>query len=132
MGKWAECAQEFILDSLVALARRALEPFSMQDDDFAATAPDQPSPLQRCGGAIQRWAPDAEHLTQELLRNAQIVVADPVQRHEEPPTQALFDGVRAIARSRLREHRHRRPCITQQQVRERSSTALVGPQYGKR
>lgn len=132
MGKRAECVQEFVLDSLVAFARCPLEPFSMQDDDFAATATNQSSLLQRCGGTVQRRASDAKHLTEELLCNAQIVVTDAVERHKEPTTQALFDRVRAITGGRLREHRHRRPCITQQQVRERSSTALVVTQNRKR
>ena len=73
-------------------------------------------------------APNAEHLRDEFLRQVELVAADAVVRHQQPPADAFFDRVRLIADERLRDLVGERMGETLHDLIERSAAAELGAQ----
>src|SRR4029453_2835832 len=92
----------------VALARRRLEAGAIDDRDSPARVFDQPRFLERRAGEAHRWTANAEHLSEEILLERELVRVQPIARRQEPPAHPLFERVQSIAGSRLRQCRDER------------------------
>src|SRR5581483_201235 len=90
-----------VLDDAVTLAGRRLEALAVEDADAAAAVLDQLAVLQRGRRPRDADPAHAEHVREELLRQAEFVGAHPVARHEQPAREALLDLVKAVARRGL-------------------------------
>src|SRR5689334_9587719 len=105
----AEPGRLFAEQSLLSLARDAitvtclfLERIAIEDGDAAARIRENVRSLKDAHRDRNAGAPHPEHDRQKLLRELELVSVDTIVCHENPTSAPLVDGVKAIARNRLR------------------------------
>ena len=84
-------------DHAVAAAGGFFETRAVDHGDHASTLPDEPGILKGPGDQTDRGTLDAQHLAQEFMREGKIVALGAVERGEDPPAAAGFDGMNCIA-----------------------------------
>ena len=91
----------FVRDDSVTFTRPFLESGPVEDTDSAAPGSNQACILQRPEDLRHARPPSAKHDRQELVRELDVVGADPVPRHKQPPAAALLESMQSIASNRL-------------------------------
>jgi hypothetical protein len=102
----AASVQEFrllILDQSEALTRDLLQPVGVENCDMSVSIPYQTSLLKRTGRHGHSRTAEGQHHRQKLLREWQIIGANPMARQQQPSRAALVHGMRAIAGGGLRD-----------------------------
>ena len=90
---------------------------------MAPVGPDQPRLLERLEHVRDARPPAPQHDGQVLVRQPEVVRADPVAAHQQPPAAPLLQPVQAVARHRLRHLGHERDVVAGQQLPQRPPLA---------
>ena len=75
----------------VAFARGPLDAMPIDHSDLAATVSDVAKLLESRGGRVDRRTPNAQHLSQEILCQRELVEPELVLCHENPARIALLN-----------------------------------------
>lgn len=91
-----DCAAVERLGNPVRLARHALEPRAVADQEAAAAAAHQPRALEEVQPVSNACPTDAEQLGDVLVRQADLVAVQTVVRHQKPARKAAINRVAQV------------------------------------
>ena len=67
------------------------------DIHVAASIADQAAALETTGGFVDRFAADADHVGENLLRDHKFIHLHTILRHQQPAGEARIGRVKAVA-----------------------------------
>ncbi len=94
---------EFAAHYSVTFAGSVLQAFAIADRDVSAPVFDQARALQTTRDDGHAGASRAQHLRKEFVRKFELVAFHTIMGHEQPAATTLFNGVKPVAGSKLRE-----------------------------
>ena len=100
----------------IAFTSRLLETGPIHDRDPAPALRDETGDLESARHETDGGPLDPQHRSQELVRQAQVVLTDSVMRGENPPAAARFDPMDGIAGHYLKCLRQQSLRVTQKQL----------------
>jgi hypothetical protein len=89
MGRRLQKGGEALHDDVIALARRRLQAWTVENLHFPPAILDEAGFPQRLRGKRHRLATDAHHRGQKLVRVDQVFGIGPIMHHEEPAGHPL-------------------------------------------
>src|ERR671919_678002 len=100
---WRSRVPVMLIEDPIASAGGGFESWAVEHRDHARTPADQPGLLHLAGDDLEpRWR-HAEHLSEALARQLDLVVVGSVGAHQEPAGAALLHGVQPAAGNRLED-----------------------------
>src|SRR6185295_9890209 len=86
---------------------RRLELLAIDDGDVPALVLDQPLLAKKGRHLADRLPAYPQHLREDRLRQRELLGARPILHEQQPPTRALLDRVKRVARGSLMREPHR-------------------------
>src|SRR5262245_905140 len=94
----AEQALELRFGDAIEAIGAFFKSVAVHNRDSAARRRDQAPALEMAKGNRHAGAADAQHQSQEIMREVELIAFEPVMRHQQPARAALFNGTVSVGK----------------------------------